>query len=327
MLVDVVSNDAAPEGAALGGTGSEDLGTVARDAAAGTPSEAPVDGGVPPSAGQPIAEQPPVDGVVQADDEEIAEPWVSPGWTTPREPPGPGEVPLANLPPPDAVAEVDAAEVDARVDAEADAGPDAEAEAETASGAVAASPSVQPGDRPHRPRLLIAAVAVAVVASLVALAQAQDARDLRDQRDDQRTVTDVAERFGAAYLSFDYAHPDRSGKAVTALATEELAESYAARSAPEIQQLFSSAQTTTKATTTAVYLGAVAGSRARALVVVDVTATSPTDGEQQLDDVSFVLDLQRTSAGWRVSKVARAPQPQLSTTTTSTTAAPGAAAP
>jgi hypothetical protein len=241
-------------------------------------------------------------------------------------------VPLANLPPPGAAAEVDAAEVDdaeadARVDAEADAGPDAEAEAETASGAVAASPSVQPGDRPHRPRLLIAAVAVAVVASLVALAQAQDARDLRDQRDDQRTVTDVAERFGAAYLSFDYAHPDRSGKAVTALATEELAESYAARSAPEIQQLFSSAQTTTKATTTAVYLGAVAGSRARALVVVDVTATSPTDGEQQLDDVSFVLDLQRTSAGWRVSKVARAPQPQLSTTTTSTTAAPGAAAP
>jgi hypothetical protein len=159
-------------------------------------------------------------------------------------------------------------------------------------------------------------VLVAILASGLALAQAQDASDLRDQRDDQRAITEIAGRFGAAYLSFDYAHAEASGKAVTALATKALAESYVGQSAPGIQQLFSSGQTTTKATTTAVYLGEVEGSHARALVVVDVTANSPTDGKQQLDDVSFVLDLQRTGDGWRVAKVARAPQPELATTTT-----------
>jgi hypothetical protein len=309
MLVDAVSNDAAPDDAAPEDRdrAQEPDGTSAADPVDATGAPAPTfslgtavgSEPEPSSAASPAADPERQDSADapssagsagEVEVEEASEPWVSPGWTTPREPPGPDEVPLPNLPPP-------ASDEEAGADA-------------------AAPRSADRPDRGHRPRLLIAAVLVAVVASALALAQAQDAGDLRDQRDDQQAITEIAGRFGAAYLSFDYAHADQSGKAVTALATRSFAESYAAQSAPGIQQLFSSGQTTTKATTTAVYLGGIEGARARALVVVDVAANSPTDGKQELDDVSFVLDLERTGDGWRVAKVARAPQPELATTTT-----------
>jgi hypothetical protein len=224
-------------------------------------------------------------------------------------------------------ADPEVAEDPTGAEAEADELEDTEGEAEcppTAKPAVSpatASPAA-PAARTHRTRLTIAAVVVAIVASVLALTKAQQVGDLSQQRDDRRAVEEVAGRFGAAYLSYDFAHADASGKVVTALATAEFGRSYSGQQAPGIQQLFSSNQTSTKATTTAVYVGPMTGGRARALVVVDVTATSPTDGTQALDDVSFVLDLARTKLGWRVAKVARAPQPTLATTT-STTAQPG----
>jgi hypothetical protein len=173
-----------------------------------------------------------------------------------------------------------------------------------------------------RTRVTFVAVLVAVAASALALTKAQQVGNLTAQRDDRRDIEVVAERFGSAYLSFDFEHVEDSAGAVRALATRSFAASYTAQSAPGIQQLFSSRQTRTRATTTAVYLGEVHSRTARALVVVDVTATSPTDGDQRLDDVSFVLDLARTDDGWRVAKVDRAPQPSLDDGSSSTTAAP-----
>jgi hypothetical protein len=160
---------------------------------------------------------------------------------------------------------------------------------------------------------------------VVAVVKTQQAGDLAGQRDDRRAVEDVAGRFGAAYLSYDYAHPEGAARAVGALATEDFGSAYAAQRAPGIKELFSSRQTTTIAATKEVFVGSLHGDSARALVVVDVVAKSPTDGEQRLHDVAFVLDLDHTARGWRVGKVARAPQPGLDApTTTSTTVAPPA---
>lgn len=183
-----------------------------------------------------------------------------------------------------------------------DAGPDGD------RGVAEAPVRLPPSDR-RVSRLTVAAVLVAVLAAGLALAKAQQVGDLVTQRDDRRSIERVAGAFGSAYLSYDFARAEATGRAVQALTTTDFAKAYAAQSAPGIQELFSSRQTTTKATTTEVFVGSVTAKEARALVVVDITATSPTDGEQRLDDVSFVLDLDRTSGGWRVAKVERAPQP------------------
>ena len=166
---------------------------------------------------------------------------------------------------------------------------------------------------PHRRRrrLVAAALVLAAVSTVFSVMKTREANDLATERDDRRAIEAVAGRFGSAYLSYDFAHVEASGRAVTQLATEAFGRSYAAERAPGIQQLFTSGQTTTKASTTEVFVGSVTPRTARALVVVDVTATSPTDGEQHLEDVSFVLDLTRTRAGWRVAKVARAPSPTV----------------
>lgn len=182
------------------------------------------------------------------------------------------------------------------------------------------------GPSSHRVRRLIAVAAVVAVAAFTVL-KVQEADDLSAERDDRAAVEDVARAFGAAYLTYDFQHVDRSARALHHLATPAFAEAYAAQSAPSIQELFASRQTVTTAETQEVFVGAVRRASARALVVVDVTARSATDGDQQLDDVSFVLDLARTNGGWKVAKVARSPQATLATippapATTTTTAAP-----
>lgn len=161
------------------------------------------------------------------------------------------------------------------------------------------------------PRRRVALVLLAVAALVYGVLKVQQANDLAGDRDDRNAVQEVSRAFGAAYLTYDYEHVERSARAVHHLSTEAFAEAYAAQSAPGIEQLFSSRQTITRAQTQEVFVGAVRRASARALVVVDVTATSPTDGEQRLDDVSFVLDLARTGDGWRVAKVARSPQATL----------------
>lgn len=292
-----------------------------------------------------------------------------------RQPPGPGDVPLSNLPPPaaeeaaaeavpgdaesEAPAEADAPAGDAPAEAPdvdddstqpvavvvgeaaettAEAAPEApaeatepEADAEEPDGAAEPEPEPARSGRPApitytatphaRSRLTAIAVVVAILAAFLALAKAQQVGDLQSDLGDRKDVERVARDFGAAYLSLDYEHVADSAKAVEALSTPAFAESYAAQSV-EIQQLATSRQSSTTATAKEVFVGAITDDAARALVVVDVTSTSPGVGEQRLDDVSFTVDLTRTSKGWRVAKATRPVQPSLPTTTTTVGAPP-----
>jgi hypothetical protein len=151
---------------------------------------------------------------------------------------------------------------------------------------------------------------VALAAGAAALSKAGEADDLRDERADRREVARVAAAFGAAYLTYDFDDVEASSAAVTDLATEAFAESFAETSAPGIEELFATLQTSTVATTDEVFVGDVGDGRARALVVVDVAASS-TASEQQLSDLSFVLDLVELDGEWRVDAVAPAPQADI----------------
>ena len=173
------------------------------------------------------------------------------------------------------------------------------------------------------------AVVVAVLAGALALGRGGDVDDLTSAADARKEVARVAAAFGEAYLSYDFDDVDGGGKVVTALTTAEFAKAFEDTRAPGIEELFSNLKTSTKASTQEVFVGEVNDATARALVVVDVEASSTSSGDQLLSNLSFVLDLVHVDGEWKVDKVAPAPQPDIAdvggtapTTTTTTTAPP-----
>jgi hypothetical protein len=160
---------------------------------------------------------------------------------------------------------------------------------------------------------IVAAVAMVLAVGLgaVALAKNGDANDLADERDARREVARVSAEFGEAYLSYDFDDVDGASDAVVALASEAFAKDFADTRAPGIEELFANLKTSTKATTTEVFVSDVGDRQARSLVVVDVAATSTSSGNQSLKDLSFVLDLVHEDGEWRVDAVAPAPQPDI----------------
>ena len=152
--------------------------------------------------------------------------------------------------------------------------------------------------------ILIAAVAVAAM-------QMGRARDLEGDLDARTDVATAASTFGEVYLSYDFDDPGRSGDRVLELVSPDFAEDFETTRAPGIEELFANLGTTTDATTTEVFVGDLTDDTARALVVVDVVATSDASGTQQLTDLSFVLELVLVDGRWLVDNVVPAPQPDL----------------
>lgn len=182
-----------------------------------------------------------------------------------------------------------------------------------------------PAPRGARGRWVVAAllVAAAVAAGAVAVAKTGDASRLEDERDARREVAAASATFGEVYLTYDFDDVDASSDRVLELVTPDFAEDFADTRAPGIEELFASLETSTQATTTEVFVGDVTDDIARALVVVDVDASSTASGTQTLTDLTFVLDLERIDGAWLVANVAPAPQPDIegdapaaSTTTT-----------
>ena len=177
-------------------------------------------------------------------------------------------------------------------------------------------------------RALSGLALVALVALVVfTLSQRQRAEDLAADRDDRAEVATVAATFGEVYLTYDFADPDSNGAGIVELATPDFAEDFSSTRAPGIEELFANLETTTRASTTEVFVGDVSGDTARAFVVVDVEATSAASGTQELTNLTFVLDLLRIDGTWLVDAVNPAPQPDLAgdgaedpAATTSTTA-------
>lgn len=122
---------------------------------------------------------------------------------------------------------------------------------------------------------------------------------------DVAAAREVAARFGAAYLSFDSAAIGSAEADLLLLSTERFGAEFADTRLPSVASLFDGSDTKTVAETTDVFVSEVDGDRIRALVFVDVTATTP-DGEQRLTNLSFVLEL-RDDDRWRVDGVSPVP--------------------
>ena len=150
-----------------------------------------------------------------------------------------------------------------------------------------------------------------LVAALVAVGKSGDVSRLEDEQDARRQVAASAATFGEVYLTYDFDDVDASSGRVVELVTPEFAEDFADTRAPGIEELFANLETSTRATTTEVFVGDVTDDTARALVVVDVDASSAASGTQRLTDLTFVLDLERIDGAWLVANVAPAPQPDI----------------
>lgn len=191
-----------------------------------------------------------------------------------------------------------------------------------------------PGSR-TRARLRLLTMVVVVVALIgaggLAISQAQRASDAQDELD---RVTDVRERaaaFGAAYLTYEAADVEASSERLLELATEEFGVEFKESRTPAIEALFDQIGTSTEATTTDVFVSDVSAEQARALVVVDVVASSTETPDQRLVDLTFVLDLVFEDGEWKVDAVNPAPRPDVvggpATTAPTTTVPVGGSAP
>jgi Mce-associated membrane protein len=180
--------------------------------------------------------------------------------------------------------------------------------------------------RSRRGPWLVAAVLLAAVVAVgaMAVAKTSDVTRLEDERDARREVAAAAATFGEVYLTYDFDDVEASSNRVVELVTPEFAEDFADTRAPGIEELFANLETSTEATTTEVFVGDVTDDAARALVVVDVDASSTASGTQTLTDLTFVLDLERIDGDWLVANVAPAPQPDIEgdTPASTTTTAP-----
>lgn len=176
------------------------------------------------------------------------------------------------------------------------------------------------GGRRWLPWVLVGvAVAVAVAAVVWGLSRSTD------DGNDAEAARDVAERFGVAYLSFDSDSVTTAGDKLLAVSTERFADEFADSRLPGVESLFSGTDTRTRAEVTDTFLSSVDGDRIRALVVVDIAA-STAEGDQRLENLSFVLEMIDEDGEWRVDAVTPVPFPEVvggPTDTTTTDAPPG----
>lgn len=113
-----------------------------------------------------------------------------------------------------------------------------------------------------------------------------------------------------SYLSFDTDDVDGATDRLLALATKRFSDEFESTRAPSIEELFAAGDTITRASVQDVFAGEVESDRTRALVVVDIDASSP-EGQQRLVGLSFVLEMVREDSRWLVDAVGPAPFPEV----------------
>ena len=167
---------------------------------------------------------------------------------------------------------------------------------------------------------LLLVLAAAAAAGVWGLTQgASDPDPLADPRE-------VAREFGGAYLTFDSGNVDDLGDRLLELGTEDFVREYESARLPGVEQLFADGEVATRAEVSDVLTTGIEDGRVRALVFVDVDARGP-EGEQRLQNLSFVLELEAVDGEWLVDAVSPLPIPEVvgDGVPTTTTTAPGAA--
>ncbi|HEY1117382.1 MAG TPA: hypothetical protein VGE43_06735 [Acidimicrobiales bacterium] len=163
---------------------------------------------------------------------------------------------------------------------------------------------------------LLLVLAAAAAAGVWGLTQgSSDPDPLSDPRE-------VAREFGAAYLTFDSGNVTDLGDRLLALGTEDFVREYESARLPGVEELFTDSDVETRAEVSDVFTTGIDDDRVRALVFVDVDARGP-DGEQRLQNLSFVLELEAVEGEWLVDAVAPLPVPEVVGDGVPTTTTPG----
>jgi hypothetical protein len=134
---------------------------------------------------------------------------------------------------------------------------------------------------------------------------------------------EVAREFGAAYLTFDSGDLDGLGDRILELGTEDFVREYESARLPGVEQLFVDGEVATRAEVSDVLTTGIEDGRVRALVFVDIDARGP-EGEQRLQNLSFVLELEAVDGEWLVDAVSPLPIPEVVGDGVPTTTSPGA---
>lgn len=166
---------------------------------------------------------------------------------------------------------------------------------------------------------LLVVLAAAAAAGVWGLTQgSSDPDPLEEPRE-------VARQFGAAYLSFDSGSVADLGERLLELGTDDFVREYESARLPGVEELFSKGDVSTRAEVNDVFTTGIEDDRVRALVFVDVDARGP-EGEQRLQNLSFVLELEVVDGEWLVDAVAPLPVPEVvgDGGSATTTTAPGA---
>lgn len=172
----------------------------------------------------------------------------------------------------------------------------------------------------RRPTLIIAAL-FGLSVGLAVLAAVLSAR-LADERDRRQAVEDVAGRFAAALLTYDFDKLEESKQRVLELSTGNFRKEYEEAFEGGLDTLYQETQARSRGTVKDVFVGAVDGDTAEAIVVADATAEGTAGARRRLD--SYIrLQLVRLGGRWQVDGVTSLNFGEEPGSVTTTTAAPG----
>lgn len=195
-------------------------------------------------------------------------------------------------------------------------------EEEAQPGAVeGAEPEVAaPRARPDRARRRLAVACAALFGlsvGLAVLAAVLSAR-LADERDRHQAIEEVAGRFAAALLTYDFEKLDASKQRVLELSTGNFRKEYERAFVGGLDKLYLETKARSVGTVKDVFVGTVEDDTANAIVVADAVAEGTSGTRRRLD--SYIqLDLVRVGGRWRVDGVTSlnfGQEPGSATTTT-----------
>ena len=153
------------------------------------------------------------------------------------------------------------------------------------------------------PRWLVAVAAgLLVLATFAGVLAAQYKAQLDRERDTRADVEELAARFAANFVTYDYRTLDDSLERITADSTAKFGNDYERLFRTSVSTLITETKAQSRGTVTDVYLGEVEGDAANVLTVLNVERQG-ISGRVPVAGTYLELDLVRTGGRWKVDNV------------------------
>ena len=153
------------------------------------------------------------------------------------------------------------------------------------------------------PRWLVAAAAaLLVLATFLGVLAAQYKSQLDRERNRREDVEELAARFAANFVTYDYRTLDDSLRRITADATPKFGNDYERLFRTSVSALITETRAQSRGTVTDVFLGEIEDESANVLTVLNVERQG-ISGRVPVAGTYLELDLVRTQGRWKVDNV------------------------